>query len=131
MICVKFGTIAMANNDLAKGGRDLWITLYIAINICFQLPHEHPWRKAINHPSDFRQHPPSSISAYHNKASQRIEDLTEDVDDNHNYGQSTLYEWKRNQPDFTAPCDVTRALFPKYLMSACLEYYLKYPKRTP
>ena len=27
-MCAKFGTIVMANNDLAKGGRDLWITLY-------------------------------------------------------------------------------------------------------
>ena len=28
MICAKFGTIVMANNDLARGVRDLWITLY-------------------------------------------------------------------------------------------------------
>ena len=28
MMCAKFGTIVTANNDLATGGRDLWITLY-------------------------------------------------------------------------------------------------------
>ena len=27
-MCSKFGIIMIANNDLAMGGRDLWITLY-------------------------------------------------------------------------------------------------------
>ena len=27
-MCAKFGIIVIANNDLAMGGRDLWITLY-------------------------------------------------------------------------------------------------------
>ena len=27
-MCAKFGIIVIANNDLAIGGRDLWITLY-------------------------------------------------------------------------------------------------------
>ena len=27
-MCAEFGTIVMANNDLARGGGDLWITLY-------------------------------------------------------------------------------------------------------
>ena len=31
MMYVKFGTIVMANNDLAKGGRCLWNTIYIDI----------------------------------------------------------------------------------------------------
>ena len=31
MMCAKFGIIVIANNDLAMGGRDLWITLYTTI----------------------------------------------------------------------------------------------------
>ena len=30
MMCAKFGIIVIAKNDLAMGGRDLWITLYMA-----------------------------------------------------------------------------------------------------
>ena len=41
MMCVKFGTIATANKDLARGVRDLWITLYFEdtyINSQFRIP---------------------------------------------------------------------------------------------
>ena len=35
MICAKFGIIVIANNDLAMGGRDLWITLYKHVKLDF------------------------------------------------------------------------------------------------
>ena len=40
MMCAKFGIIASANDDLAMGGRDLWITLYVDLRIdgYFEVP---------------------------------------------------------------------------------------------
>ena len=35
-MCAKFGTIVIANYNLAGGGRDLWITLYLCVVKRFQ-----------------------------------------------------------------------------------------------